>query len=450
MVRCVYVFLVFIYFFIIQSVNIALAVDQTIPINILSSRLKAFTAEQIILEFDGQFIRKGELVYYHKQQKLIPVGSWSEGEEYPQLCQERWSGTCLLSIGQKYPDREESLSVEDKIVTLSFTLMGKEGGSRGAYKQLEAFVLSSPNQEEAGSCLYMASTGAMEILVNQLKGIGSVPVNEGSSDFSERFLMNVTNPSNPDFNWRTDTVLNFNEVRGGLLNQTYRFTKGWYKEDEQGEGLVKAKADDVDAKYDTYYNWIDELPKGDALTSKLIPVPLVDREILFKDTQNDVWNTGVMDDRVIDSIKKQIVKRDAPVLVIYNHFGYWHAVLIVGFDDNQISDGCSFVDRWITHMTKKYEEFLQSSNESYKNKGIRYKKLVDRVVSKKAIYGCSSKGVFQIRDSIYTGTADHIYDYDLTQTGEESPYSQKIVEKSYDWLKYLGNHAYVIFRSGDV
>jgi hypothetical protein len=61
------------------------------------------------------------------------------------------------------------------------------------------------------------------------------------------------------------------------------------------------------------------------------------------------------------------------------------------------------------------------------------------------VNGCRPKGVFYIRDSIYEGTPDLMYDYDKSQTGEELPYSKKIVEKSYDWIYYLASHAYVVY-----
>ena len=57
---------------------------------------------------------------------------------------------------------------------------------------------------------------------------------------------------------------------------------------------------------------------------------------------------------------------------------------------------------------------------------------------------CTSEGIFYVRDSIYDGGADEEgYEY---SPGFNEKYSKRIVERSYNWVKYLGNHAYSIHR----
>ena len=56
---------------------------------------------------------------------------------------------------------------------------------------------------------------------------------------------------------------------------------------------------------------------------------------------------------------------------------------------------------------------------------------------------CTSEGVFYVRDSIYEGGSDAV-SYDYGRFSEK--YSERIVERTYNWVKFLGNHAYAIHR----
>jgi len=151
----------------------------------------------------------------------------------------------------------------------------------------------------------------------------------------------------------------------------------------------------------------------------------------------------------IDLIIKDTLKRtNSPILLIYNHYAYWHAVLIVGYDDNKEIDGCPFVEKWKEIMTKKVEKLRQSFNSSDHERADRYEKLINKLKDRYAqLGGCQSqKGVFFVRDSIYSGPADDLYDYDPSRTGEEAPYAARVIEHSYDWLKYLGNHLVLLSK----
>ena len=58
--------------------------------------------------------------------------------------------------------------------------------------------------------------------------------------------------------------------------------------------------------------------------------------------------------------------------------------------------------------------------------------------------GCTDKGVFYVRDSIYDGTSQEpTYNYG---NGYSDRYSQRIRTRSYNWIKYLANHAYTVHR----
>ena len=129
------------------------------------------------------------------------------------------------------------------------------------------------------------------------------------------------------------------------------------------------------------------------------------------------------------TVKKKLQENHAPVLVIYNHFGYWHAVVIAGFNDQGLTKNCPFVEKFITNMTA-------STNPKYKLAGEQVKKAYSAT-------GCQKQGVFYIRDSIYTDKANP-YDYDPLKIGDEGYYSTLIVEHEYQWLELLANHIYQI------
>ncbi|MBF0299309.1 MAG: hypothetical protein HQK51_11350 [Oligoflexia bacterium] len=290
--------------------------------------------------------------------------------------------------------------------------------------KLLPYTLAAPNQLGAGSCLYMATTGAVELLVNQQKNITYDPnLYDGDYDFSERYLMNLYVNG---YNNLYDLVYKINVAGGMLLNKDYRFTMGYYKKNLLGK-LVKTYASDKKAIYGETYNWINEYSNS-GLSKKIVPLNKLDRELIF--TNSNRWNVGVMSGTTVQKIKDKLDQYKAPVVVIYNHYGYWHAVVIVGYNDNVEIAGCPFVDSTLAY-------FKKNGNNTY------YNKIVN---AKKKDGGCNtSRGVFYIRDSIYNGREDRvIYNYDLNKAGEEKYYAARIIKKSYHWIKYLGNNAFVI------
>ena len=92
------------------------------------------------------------------------------------------------------------------------------GWSLGGFDKLVPFVLPSPNQEGAGSCLYMATTGVAEWWLARLNPtLSRAP--DGPLDLSERHLMNLAGGRGNEQedkadlpNWRTDSIYLFNQV----------------------------------------------------------------------------------------------------------------------------------------------------------------------------------------------------------------------------------------------
>ena len=287
------------------------------------------------------------------------------------------------------------------------------------------YTLPSPNQYGGASCLYMSSTGIMEILLNQKKGDDS-PQSEGATDLSERFLMNQAAGYRLG-NWRTDTILVFDRDGAAALNRDYRYTMGWYKK-VNGRTLA-AESDEPNATYGTSYNWIGEL-SGEVMRDRMA-LPRVNRTILHSDTEGNQWNVAEFDNRDIEKIIEALGEGH-PVQLVYNHFGYWHAVIVLAYAEEDFAEtdeeSCPFIQRYMTEM----------ADEPVQQRSIAK---LRRAISEDG--GCQKEGVFYVRDSIYQGSEDveGIYDFDLSQTGDEAPYAKKVMKRSANWVKYLGNHA---------
>ncbi|MGE0525521.1 MAG: hypothetical protein AB7G93_06200 [Bdellovibrionales bacterium] len=349
--------------------------------------------------------------------------------------------------GIKYPnsDAEGTLPV----VTTAWTLPSRAPYT--GFSELIPYALRSPHQQEAGSCLYMSLTGIAEFWLSRLNpDLSREP--EGPLDLSERHLMNVAAQSESQLgveNWRTDSVYLMNNWGGLLRNTEYRFTKGWVL--RRGGRYVRVNPHTPGSSYSTRYNWVDEM---DSAHSTPVTLPRLEREILFADPEKDQWNVGIMPHDIVDTIKRALVERRAPVHVIYNHYGYWHAVNILGFDDQADSKNCSFVRGFFVYMAEKHRDLSDQADqasdpqrraellraaEKARRTGLKAQEAFNRGG------GCQSRGMFYVRDSIYSDANGPVYDYDPAQQGDEAPYARPIVLHEYDWIRYLGNHASVIF-----
>lgn len=325
-------------------------------------------------------------------------------------------------------------------------------GDLEGFNKLLPYILRSPDQDEAGSCLYMANTGIAEWWLAKLNPDVS-KASEGPIDLSERYLMNVAGideDKSPVKNWKTDTILLFNDYgKKSVLNSSYRFTKGWYVND--GKELKPSHKGGPGAEYGTSYNWINELG---TIHGGYVNLPLFSRTVLFADPESNQWNVGVAPATVVSDVKEALIQNEAPVQVIYNHFGYWHAVMIVGFNDEMDSDGCDFVERSredFPEQLASYQKQLNTTTDPKKKESLlaRIAKTKRTIRDLEAAYekggGCSGKGVFYVRDSIYAEESGELYDYDKGTQGEESHYSKAVILHEYEWLSYLSNHVTQVF-----
>jgi len=324
-------------------------------------------------------------------------------------------------------------------------------GTLGGFSSLVPYAIASPDQEDAGSCLYMSLTGIAEWWLARLNPKLSRS-HDGPIDLSERYLMNLAGreeDENTVDNWKTDSIFLYNNAGQGVRNSAYRFTKGWYTIDSSGDPKP-ARAGARGAEYGTMFNWID---KTRTIRSGFVKLPEFDREVIFADPAGNQWNTGVMPADIVDRVKAKLLARQAPVNVIYNHFGYWHAVNIVGFDDAADSKGCGFVTQFDQYMPREAASLRReaSTTKDSKEKAdlLAQADKFERLGKKfhdayTAGGGCSGKGMFYVRDSIYTDSSAP-YDFDPSDTDGRGSYSKTIVLHEYEWLRYMANHATQIF-----
>ncbi|MCU0693032.1 MAG: hypothetical protein MUF54_16675 [Polyangiaceae bacterium] len=390
--------------------------------------------------FAGKLTAERGRVLYENRGLKVQVGT--AGPHGQSLCTGDFANICKVRIGRKGQSLSAAVPgmgihpvITIKIELLdetSHTLVGPGWGV--ADHDVEQFALASPNQFDAGSCLFMANAGAMEILMNQHTPLDRIEYG-GDTDLSERYLMNAAGYKTPASEIPydlTDTLYAYNYFGGALLNRDYPFCAGYVKENANGS-ISASTASDPDAYLSCSYNWINKLP--DNWKDLLVPTPPAERTLIFVDAERDEnsqWRVGLFDDDTIEKIKHELRTKNAPVLLVYNHFLYWHANIVVGYDDTESTGGgCPFVQDSIAYFKKE-------GATSYATK------IEQRMAE---LGGCRDTGVFYVRDSIYDGDDEPTYDYSTEGVQlQKERYSDRIVKLEYDFAKYLGNHTYTVHR----
>ncbi len=377
----------------------------------------------VIPAFDGQLVVDKQAVFLERGVRRFEVGQLTaDGIE---LCAGDYETVCSRTVGRKYSsgaNRAPGIDSHAPVITLKLTLKNRGLNQPGVevaadedydfgeyYNDMDPYVLASPNQWDAGSCLFMSNTGAMEILLNQREDPDDIEY-EGDTDLSERYLMNGSNYASSVIDYSIIDVAYTYEYNGGsLLNRDFPFecTNSSCYDSNWDNGLAG--------------DWRDDL----------VETPEAERTLLFIDPgldQNSVWATGLIDYDVIERIKYELRTKNAPVILIHNYYLYWHAAIIVGYDDTK-STGCGIV-------TSSLNYFEQEGATAYVN---------DIENHMEDLGGCSDRGVFYVRDSIYDGDDEPIYDYGPWN----DYYSDRIIEYTYNWALFMGNHAYSIHRTYD-
>lgn len=346
-------------------------------------------------------------------------------------------------FGTKYPN---SISEGTTPVT-SQAMAPADPYQLGGYNELIPYVTASPDQEEAGTCLFMSLTGAVEWWLHRIYNQKFIP--DGPLDLSERWWVNLSTydkHTEKIKNWNTDTIYLFNSS-AGVLNRDYRFTMGWYVEGK--DDFIPATSQTPGAIYDAGYNWIDDTAK---VKGHFVRLPTFSRKVLYADPQEDPWEMGKAPSTIVERVKQALVEEKSPVQVIYNHQGYWHSVIVLGFDDDAPTYNCPFVhesfevfqkeeqtarqDAEKTRSPRKRDELISRANKMrlYNNK---LKKAFDKT-------GCQPTGVFYVRDSQYSDPTEPLYTYDFSNLQGAKPYSKRIILREYEWLQTMANNVVII------
>ena len=423
---------------------------STIEANLANLRPELTKSGGVVMRYDlnGKSLRArqptgklkvdGSSVRLPLNGRNIEVGKIVNGK--PVLCQGELASICEVTIGIKWPEPGGKLPgmSTDPVVIVAVDLIEPpktevlDGEDWTLVdNDLDPYVLASPNQYDAGSCLFMSNTGAMEILMSQHTPVEDIAYN-GDTDLSERYLMAAyyhTSTADVPY-WLTDLVYTFESMGGSLLSRDYNFCIGYCVDDANGDAQP-AKASDKDAYATAYYNWFDMMPTD--WQSLLVPTPPVDRTVIFANPNrgsDSYWDVALFDDDTIEQIKYELRTKNAPVVTIFNLHGWWHSNIIIGYDDTAIYDGCASV---------------QDAADYYREQGMTsYANAVEAHVAET---GCSDRGKFYVRDSIYEGgSAEGDYDYSWGSVSYDDKYSRRITGLSFDWAKHLANHAYTVHR----
>jgi hypothetical protein len=320
------------------------------------------------------------------------------------------------------------------------------------FSELLPYIIAAPDQQDAGSCLYMSLTGIAEWWLARLNPSAS-RAHDGPLDLSERFMMNLGNDyamQEGVAEWRTDSIYLYNNAGHGILNSAYRFTEGWYTLDTDGDPAL-ATATTHGAEYGTEYNWIDQ---RDTIQGGQVKLPHFEREVIYSNEKDDQWAVAVLPNDIVGTVKAKLLERRAPVHVMYNHFGVWHSVNIVGFDDQMDSKQCEFVTEFDQFMPQQAAEYrADAAKESDAQKKANLLALAAKQEATGRAFhaaytaggGCLGRGMFFVRDSIYEDKqAPYVYDAAGGADGR-GYYTPTVVKHEYEWLRYMANHVTQVY-----
>ena len=175
-----------------------------------------------------------------------------------------------------------------------------------SYTDLLQYSTKAPDQAETNSCLFVGSTGTMEILYNKHFNL----TNGNRVDLAEQYIMWVN--SGNGYSWLDSVVLGFNNSGKAVLNKDLPF----YAWNDNGS------IHDV---------W--SYPRGFSnLPTIEIPFDVGSKKLFHKGRNR--WATYVLTQKDIELVKESLVKYESPILINYNDEGFWHVINIIGYDDN--------------------------------------------------------------------------------------------------------------------
>lgn len=233
-----------------------------------------------------------------------------------------------------------------KWISIALLLVGSKAMATlpEQFTELLPYVQEAPDQGDTATCLFQGSTGAVELLLNQKYHI-RYPKRSDIFDLSERFAISYSMRTSG--HWLERVLPKFNQ---GWSIHISDLPFNAYNTDGSNNRAVWNRPSD-------FY----KLPRVSFDIN-------VKTQKIFARGKNK-YSKYVVQPGDIEAVKKALVENKAPVLINYNHNGWWHVVNIVGFDD-QAQGECLH--------TPAHE--------------------------------CSGKGAFYVRDSL--GRPTHLRDYD--------------------------------------
>lgn len=184
--------------------------------------------------------------------------------------------------------------------------------SSSRYVELLSYVQPSPDQGETNTCWFMASTGAMELLLNKRDGIKN-PIRGGKNDLAESFLI-----------WQKDFHDQQTFTHHFIEEVVVRFNHGT---------AIHHNAWPFHAYHDDGTDNMDVWNRHESFeTLPRMEVPKIKTKLLF--ARGKKYATYVLRKEDLQTVKDALVKHRSPIIINYNDDGYWHVVLIVGYDDS--------------------------------------------------------------------------------------------------------------------
>lgn len=175
---------------------------------------------------------------------------------------------------------------------------------------LKSYLLPSPDQLGAGSCLYMSATGIAEFLVNKEAGITNPKVG-GPTDLSEQWTIALSQrvPLKNNYTDAVELLKHGGVVKDSRLPFRAYANSSWMSEQHPSVGA------------------------GD-----IARLPDMEKHVLF-DTgaEGSQLRNHVMNQEHVNRIKNFLRDKESPVLFVYKPEGtnWWHANVITGYDDKR-------------------------------------------------------------------------------------------------------------------
>lgn len=208
------------------------------------------------------------------------------------------------------------------------------GGLPAKYTELNDYVIAAPNQGAVNTCLFMASTGAMEILLNKKNGIKR-PKDQSDFDLSERYLISERGSPLRTKTWFEDAFLKFDS---GVAVRARDLPFESFDE----EGNIDQSVWNTPSAFNN---------------AERIKLPKVDTVFLF--SVGNKYSRGVLNPSHLTQIKEALVKYRSPIITVGNDEEYWHVTVITGYDD-QIEGDCYELDSKVCRG-KKGAVFVRDS-----------------------------------------------------------------------------------------